>query len=129
MNELYWITRLNILFDWLIAFSIICGVVLFASIIGFFINKSEYNVYGEDSYKDWMLFCSKLFKVSMPSFILLAILTILTPTTKQALLIYGIGNTIDFIQNNETAKQLPDKCINALDAWVESLTQEEKKGE
>lgn len=33
----------------------------------------------------------------------------------------------DYIKNNETAKQLPDKCINALDAWVESLTQEEEE--
>jgi hypothetical protein len=38
------------------------------------------------------------------------------------MLIFGIVPTIDYIQNNETAKQLPDKCINALDNWVESLT-------
>lgn len=129
MNELYWITRLDVLLGWLIAFSVICGFVLLISIIAFFINKSEYNMYGRNSDKECMIFCSKLFKITMPSFILLAILTILTPTTKQALLIYGVGNTIDYIKNNETAKQLPDKCINALDAWVESLTQEEKKGE
>lgn len=129
MNELYWITRLDILHRWLIFFSVICGAVLFASILAYFINRSEYNMLGKNSDKEWMTFCSKIFKITMPSFILLAILTILTPTTKQALLIYGIGNTIDYIKNNETAKQLPDKCINALDAWVENLTQEEKKGE
>lgn len=129
MNEIYWLTRLDVLCKWLIGSSAICGIVLFISILGFLINKEEYSTNGHKSYKEWMIFCSKVFKISMPSFILIAILTILIPTTKQAFLIYGVGNTIDFIQNNETAKQLPDKCINALNAWVESLTQEEKKGE
>ena len=32
-----------------------------------------------------------------------------------ALLIYGVGGTIDYVKSNKTAKQLPDKCIKALD--------------
>ena len=54
---------------------------------------------------------------------------VFTPTTKQALLIYGVGGTIDYIQANPTAKQLPDKCINALDKWVDTWNTEEKKEE
>jgi hypothetical protein len=49
-------------------------------------------------------------------------ITILTPTKDEALLIWGVGSTIDYIKENETIKQLPDKCVNALDAWVESLS-------
>ena len=32
-----------------------------------------------------------------------------------ALLIYGVGCTIDYIKSNDKAKQLSDKCIKALD--------------
>lgn len=39
-------------------------------------------------------------------------------------LIYSIGGTIDYIKSNEKAKQLPDKCLQALDKY---LTDEIKK--
>lgn len=42
------------------------------------------------------------------------------------LLIFGIGGSIDYLKSNDVAKQLPDKCINAIDAWVSSLTTEKK---
>ena len=49
------------------------------------------------------------------------------PTTNEALMIYGVGGTIDYIKSNDTAKQLPDKCIKALDKWVENLNEETQK--
>ena len=50
-------------------------------------------------------------------------------TTNEALMVYGIGGTIDYIKSNETAKQLPDKYIKALDKWAENLTKEENRKE
>ena len=47
-----------------------------------------------------------------------------TPTTKEMYLIYGLGGTIDYIKSNDKAKQLPDKCIDALDKYIESLNKE-----
>lgn len=41
----------------------------------------------------------------------------------------GVGGTIDYIKSNEKIKQIPDKCFNALDAWVDSLTEKEHKDE
>lgn len=38
-----------------------------------------------------------------------------------------LGGTIDYIKSNETAKQLPDKCIKALDKWVENLNEEKQE--
>jgi hypothetical protein len=46
---------------------------------------------------------------------------IMIPSTKEMLFIYGVGGAIDHIENNEKAQQLPDKCIEALDAFIESL--------
>ena len=57
------------------------------------------------------------------------ITSIFVPTSKDAMLIFGVGGTIDYIKSNETIKQIPDKCINALDAWVESLTEKESNDE
>lgn len=49
------------------------------------------------------------------------------PTTNQALLIYGVGGTIDYIKANDTAKQLPDRCIKALDKYLDNLTKDENQ--
>ena len=59
--------------------------------------------------------------------IFLLIAQAFVPTTKQALIIYGVGGTIDYIKSNDTAKQLPDKAIIALDKYLESINEE--KGE
>lgn len=42
-----------------------------------------------------------------------------TPSTKKAYKIVGIGGTIDYLKNNDTAKQMPDKCIKALDLFLD----------
>ena len=44
-------------------------------------------------------------------------------------MIYGVGGTIDYIKSNGTAKQIPDKCVKALDKWVENLIKEENHKE
>lgn len=51
---------------------------------------------------------------------------ILTPTEKEMCAIYGIGGTIDYIKSNDKAKQLPDKCIDALTRYVDSIENENK---
>lgn len=35
------------------------------------------------------------------------VILVFTPTTKEMLLIYGVGGTIDYIKSNDTAKELP----------------------
>lgn len=42
-----------------------------------------------------------------------------TPSTRKAYKIVGIGGTIDYLKDNNTAKKLPDKCIKALDMLLE----------
>lgn len=33
-------------------------------------------------------------------------------------MIYRVGGTIDYIKENPTAKQLPDKCFKIIDKWT-----------
>jgi hypothetical protein len=46
------------------------------------------------------------------------------PTTNQALIIYGVGGTIDYVKNSDKAKQLPEKAIMALDKYLESINED-----
>ena len=127
MNEIYWITRLDLISGLLIAFAAISGLITFISACFYIVNRNDYEEHEWEVSKNWMNFCAKTFRSSTFCFFLFLISSILTPTTKEAVLIYGVGTTIDYVKQNNTLQQIPDKCINALDAWVDSLTKKESK--
>ena len=60
-----------------------------------------------------------LVKYAAPSSLILTLLFIFTPTTKEALMIYGVGGTLDYVQSNEKIQQLPDKIVDAIDLFIE----------
>jgi len=59
--------------------------------------------------------------------ILFTLIAVFTPSKESLYMIYGVGGTIDYIKENPTAKQLPDKLIIALDKWVDSQTENGNK--
>ena len=107
MTELYWITRLDGLQAFLfVLFLISMGIALFSFIAW----------YGEDFDEDthW-----KSFKITFPIALISALGLIFVPSTKDALIIYGVGGTVEYLRDNPTAQQLPDKCVEALDKFVD----------
>jgi hypothetical protein len=132
MNEIYWITRLDMINGWLIAFSVISGFVMMVAIgtilISYIIltSQSSYNSEKEEA-KSAIRTFKPLRKYSLIVFCITLLLSILTPTKEEGMLIWGVGSTIDYIKENETIKQLPDKVVNALDAWVESLSDDKEE--
>ena len=68
----------------------------------------------------------KCFITAIVAVVLNGIGLVFVPKTNEALLIYGVGTTIDYVDNNETIKQLPDKAVQALDKYLDSLN---KNGE
>lgn len=56
-----------------------------------------------------------------------ALVIVFVPSRSQLYIIYGVGGTIDYLKENPTAKELPDKCIKALDTWVDSINKEGDK--
>ena len=46
--------------------------------------------------------------------------------TKEMLLIYGVGGTIDYIKSNDTAKELPDKAVKALDKYLDEISKDKQ---
>lgn len=122
MNEIYWITRLDAINAVLGISMSVLGFILVACLIASVISFVESD---EDIHKSSL----KAVKKTIAPFILSMLLFILIPTKKDALLIWGVGGTIDYIKSNETAKQLPDKCIQALDKFVdEYMLNEDKEG-
>ena len=134
MNEIYWITRLDGIcgFLTLIAvFSVVATVVLF--FIGFF-KRGDAEIYPECSqiYErniETSKMCLHFAKRCAVAFFVSVFMNTFIPTTNDALLIYGVGGTIDYIKSNDTSKQLPDKCVKALDKYLDNLTKEENQKE
>ena len=121
MNEIYWITRLDGIRGFLTVMAIVSFFIAFFLIV-FVCNRDEIDDESWD-YKRYL----KYSKVCILVTIVSCVINIFIPTTNQALFIYGVGGTIDYIKLNETAKQLPDKCIKALDKWVDNLNEEKQE--
>lgn len=110
---MYWITRLDGLHVFFITMLTLLVVVLVIVITCFFAGMYEDEEHGViKRVKMW----TKIMSISLVVFALGAIFV---PTTSDALLIYGVGGTIDYIKSNKTAQKLPDKCIKALDKYLD----------
>ena len=122
MSTLYWITILGNLRGLCM---LICALSLMLSAVCFIINL----FYAEEIKEgDTILFYKSFNKAKKWAYTILIISTlvvIFVPSENQLYKIYGVGGTIDYLKDNPTAKGLPDKCIKALDTWVDNLNKEE----
>lgn len=127
MEEIYWLQRLGSIntLMWVIfgisflLFLIVSGVYLCSFIEDFhFSDKDALKARNESK---------RIFKGLWPWVTISCLGGIFIPTTKEMYAIYGIGGTIDYLKENETAKQLPNKVINALDKWVDGLNEDKEK--
>ena len=131
MEEIYWITRLDTICNFLTAVAVVCFMISTVTGILAMCNKFDAGDYEEGGkYYNCCMQKFKMFSNYFKRFIFVTIIACLInffiPTTNEALMIYGVGGTIDYIKSNETAKQLPDKCIKALDKWVDNLNEEKQ---
>lgn len=121
MNEFYWLTRLDGICVFMNVMLIISAIASVAFAVAYFLESM-----GED--EEYMSnIPGKMLKIFIPIFLLSAVARVFIPSTNEALMIWGIGGTIDYIKGNEKIKQIPDKCIDALDMWVNRLTEKEKE--
>lgn len=121
MNEIYWMTRLDslkTLLGFIIAFAVVFAIVGFSLMMATYDDRND-----EDEGKKFKI-GKRLTAILGSIAIILGITICFIPNTKEAYMIYGIGGTIDYVKSNESAKQLPDKCLQALDKY---LTDEIKK--
>ena len=121
MNEIYWITRFDSISTILIVFLIFSAISSVAFLIVYVVNYCNEIEYQDNESKMYRKLATKFLRFTVPVFLFCCLGKIFIPTTNQALLIYGVGGTIDYVKSNPTAKQLPDKCVKALDKWVDSF--------
>lgn len=134
MTEMYWITRFDGISGFLFTITVCSIIIAPVLVLIAYFNKCDSECYGENSkyYKRYIntykkcVYWAKGFGIAL---VLSTFINIFIPTTNEALLIYGVGGTIDYIKSNNTAKQLPDKCVKALDKWVENLNEDNKQKE
>ena len=134
MNEVYWITRLDAICNFLTAVAVVSFLISATMAIFAMCNKFEANDYEEGGkYYNYYIQRFKMFLSYFKRFIFVTIIAGLInffiPTTNEALMIYGIGGTIDYVKSNETAKQLPDKYIKALDKYLDNINKEEEQND
>jgi len=123
MNEIYWITRL----DGLLTLFIILTALSFIGTIVFLINFSDVDCH--KNREDHISGSKKYFKLCLVYIVSFFMLSVLTPSTKSAFLIFGIGGTIDYIKSNDKAMQIPSKVIDALDVWVDGFSDDSTDSE
>lgn len=116
MSEIYWISRLDAILTVLGIVCTISAIVLICMGILSYIDCED----------DLMPKEVKSKAVRRSWLILIIVVPILTfvPSSKQVVEIWGIGQILDYVQDNEAFQQLPDKCVKALEAWVDSLAED-----
>ena len=120
ISDMYWITRLSSIHDAFIFIFIIAVIVAVPTgviVLPIGDDKDDYA---------WFKPVKKCFITAAVAVVLSGIGLVFVPKTNEALLIYGVGTTIDYVDNNETIKQLPDKAVQALDKYLDSLNKDEE---
>lgn len=114
MSELYWLYVLGNLNGFCRFFMVLSIIAFVVCVIFYFVSKDED--------LDFQLTSKSIAKFIR--FTLLPILIISTigntfiPDAKTLYVIYGVGGTLDYLKENKTAKQIPDKAILALDKYL-----------
>ena len=127
MSEMYWITRLDGLesFFKLLTF---LGILAAMVVISATIAKNNYS--NDKDYEQELTLCKTIIKIGKIFVVGLVVGVaglMFVPNTQEALIIYGVGGTIDYIKSNDKAKQLPDKAVEALDKYLDEINKKDKE--
>lgn len=118
MSELYWLGVLGNLNDLGGAIAVLSFLVFIALGFWFFLCS-------EDDLES-SPFMKKVFKGSMFAIVLGVVMVVFIPSQKNLLIIYGVGGTIDYLKENKDANKIPDKCVKALDKYLDDALEEDK---
>ena len=119
MSELYWLTtlgKINILFWVCLGASVITALILFVMFVE------------SDCDEEAHVKSKKLLKLDALVILILSCGCTLTPNKDEAYLIYGAGTIVDYCKENSKVKEIPDKAIDALNRYLDSIA-EDKKGQ
>lgn len=117
MNELYWITTLG-------KINTVCWIFFALSILILLIAISSYfTFYDEDDIK----ISIKLIKVGMITMLISILGCTFIPSKEDLYLIYGAGTIVDYCKDNSNVKEIPNKAIDALNRYLDSIAEDKKE--
>jgi len=116
MGELYLISVLGYLKDISLALLIISSV---ATVMLFGLR-----FYAEDD--EELCKTKRLLKVTCTASIVSIFLYIFVPSKSDLYVIYGVGQTIDYIKENREAKNIPTKVISFIDNVIDDYNNKNK---
>lgn len=120
MSELYWISVLGNLNIVGIISLVLLFIALVIIVVGCIVNDDYYC----DKARGKYIRCMRALVIP---FILSLAIVVFVPTTKELYLIYGLGSTIDYVKSNDKAKQVPDKAVEALNRYLDSIKKDKKE--
>lgn len=130
-GKMYWFTRLTAITTALKTILIISLILAAAALIFWiviYLTDPEYMPDGEESKRSFLKIGSKTLCISTIVFVIGLIGRTFTPTTSEALVIYGVGESVEYLQNNKDAVQIPDKALQALNKYLDdNLGSDEKE--
>ena len=113
MSELYWLYVLGNLNGFCRFFMVLSIIAFVVCVIFYFVSQDE------DLYSQTSKSIAKFIRFTLlPILIISTIGNTFIPDTKTLYVIYGVGCTLDYLKENKTAKQIPDKAILALDKYL-----------
>ena len=116
MSEIYWITRMDGINTFLLICEFFICIVFVWLVIAF--------LFADSSEEKRTTAKSSIYTGIVV--LIVGLMLIFIPTTKEMLLIYGVGGTIDYIKGNETDKGLPDKAVKALDKYLDEISKDKQ---
>ena len=127
MKEMYWISVVGNIGDVSEVMILFCGICIL--LFGCFsaIIDSGVSGFGDEIEARGARFLKKATKTSFIVGIISVFIAIFVPGEKQMYKIMGLGMAIDYIKENDAFKNLPDKCINALEEWVDSIEEDKEE--
>ena len=121
MTEIYWLQVIGNFG----ALSVVALIVTIIALIILTIGYCAFEVYDDDD-RAKQAAIVKWLRRSVVGIAISVVGVVFIPGDKELMAIYGIGGTIDYIKSNDKAKELPDKVVDALTKYLETLNEEKK---
>ena len=124
-----WLIYLLLMLDNITTLFMVVGVI--AAII--WAAAAILSIVGEsckdDNYTDWnennIALVKRIRNTMLKIFIPFLTLGVFLPNSKQAAVIFSVGQTIEYVKGNEKLKELPDKAVMCLDKFISEYLEEE----
>ena len=115
MTEIYWITRLDLIVVVSLTTFLVCTIWSIACII--IATMNDNSIRDAIARIKWMIVTD----------VIALLILVFVPTTKDALMIYGLGSVKEYVESNNKVKELPDKAIEVLDKYLDNINKDVNK--